>query len=840
MRTNTANSRSFIRLHCTFNTALPRIFLLFIGIFVCVASERLNTQTVASGVMRPQATPTPDDKASPPSAKPSPSPIVAIPLPQIADQAEELDRALREISKSFVPNLDLVNPEGTDNADEISQGTRQVEDMLAGIPNMIQLQDQDRYWRAMEEEYARKRKLLTSRAAAIDEKMQWLDKEKKRWEATSEQVFQASGPEEVTERIRQELNAIQTLRTQTQEQLNVILALQNRIADQDRQISTVLRKLDEAHEHLRSRLLERDSQPLWGAWKIHAPDQPFGSVIHISASHGFTGTWNFLRLHKTMLLGIGAIYISILLIAFRFRSYVAAEDRRDTIVNGAQVFLYPFSVALLLTLLTTIRIVASAPSGLSFIVCLLYLVPLLRLLPVLIPPGMRMILYTLCVFSALKCTYLVLQFGVVFKRELFALISLLAVALFAWLARPSRLKIQWYSVWNRRIWFAGIHLGLLLLAGSAIANVLGFVGLSQILGEGTLFAAFTYAILYTLVRVLSLGLTIVLGSSWFQSLPDVRGAGIERWALRLLIIAALFLWLDVNLYAFTLHNSVVTAVKSILQYPVGLGKVQVTLGGTLNLVALLFLGYVLANLVSFVLGKILLPKLSLQAGMAYAMSKVTYYVLLGGLFFAGLTNAGLELGKFTVITGALGLGVGFGLQNIVNNFASGLIILFERPIRIGDTVEIGGVVGIVRRIGARSSTVLTVQGAEVILPNSNLLSNQVANWTLSSTRRRVEIPVAVSFGADPEMVLKLLTGIATSNPRVLAHPRPETLFVGFGESALNFELRFWAAQPVWFELKSQVSLAVLQSLRKAEIDPSAKSDVSPGTGNTLNKMIVGG
>jgi small-conductance mechanosensitive channel len=236
------------------------------------------------------------------------------------------------------------------------------------------------------------------------------------------------------------------------------------------------------------------------------------------------------------------------------------------------------------------------------------------------------------------------------------------------------------------------------------------------------------------------------------------------------------------------------------------------------LVLFLFFGYAIANIASFILGKILLPKLTLRGGMAYAISRFTYYVLLGALFIAGLVNTGLELNKFTVITGALGLGVGFGLQNIINNFASGLIILFERPIRIGDTVEIGEVSGIVRRIGARSSTILTAQGAEVILPNSNLLSNQVTNWTLSSTRRLVEIPVRVSYGTDPALALKLLMEIATSNPHVLAFPRPETLFLGFGESALNVELRFWAAQSVWFELKSQINMAILESFRNAGIE----------------------
>jgi small-conductance mechanosensitive channel len=339
-----------------------------------------------------------------------------------------------------------------------------------------------------------------------------------------------------------------------------------------------------------------------------------------------------------------------------------------------------------------------------------------------------------------------------------------------------------------------------------------------------------------MVRVLHIGVMIAVSSAWFQGLPDVQAGVIERWAQRLLIAFACFLWLDINLYLFTLRSNVGSTLQSMLQHPIGFGKVQVTLGGTLSLFLFLFFGYAIANIASFILGKILLPKLALRGGMAYAISRFTYYVLLGVLFFAGLANTGLELNKFTVVTGALGLGVGFGLQNIINNFASGLIILFERPIRIGDTVEIGGVSGIVRRIGARSSTVLTFQGAEVILPNSNLLSNQVTNWTLSSTRRLVEIPVRVSYGTDPALALKLLMEIATSNPHVLAHPRPETLFLGFGESALNVELRFWAAQSVWFELKSQISMAILESFRNAGIEiPYPQRDLRVRSIDSLSK-----
>ena len=185
----------------------------------------------------------------------------------------------------------------------------------------------------------------------------------------------------------------------------------------------------------------------------------------------------------------------------------------------------------------------------------------------------------------------------------------------------------------------------------------------------------------------------------------------------------------------------------------------------------------------------------------------------------GNSQAGVELNKFTVITGALGVGVGFGLQNIVNNFASGLILLFERPIRVEDTVEVSGLVGTVKRIGGRSSTIQTFQGAEVIVPNSNLLSNQVINWTLSSPWRRVDIPVGVAYGNDPKEIIKLLVSVAEKNSGVMHEPARMAFFLGFGESALNFELRFWSArQDTWFQLKSDVAIAVAQALQENGIE----------------------
>jgi small-conductance mechanosensitive channel len=179
----------------------------------------------------------------------------------------------------------------------------------------------------------------------------------------------------------------------------------------------------------------------------------------------------------------------------------------------------------------------------------------------------------------------------------------------------------------------------------------------------------------------------------------------------------------------------------------------------------------------------------------------------------------MEFSRLALFVGAFGVGLGFGLQTVINNFVSGLILLFERPIQVGDMVEVGGLLGEVRRIGARSSTVHTADGAEVIVPNANLIAEQVVNWTRSDRRRRITVDVGVAYGTDPVRVLELLRGVGAASSAVLSDPPPEALFLGFGESALNFRLRAWIPRfEESYAASSDLGVAISAALRDAGIE----------------------
>jgi small-conductance mechanosensitive channel len=443
-----------------------------------------------------------------------------------------------------------------------------------------------------------------------------------------------------------------------------------------------------------------------------------------------------------------------------------------------------------------------------------------------------------------------IQLPPLFRRDIYALLVLAALVSFAWLARPSRIGSPLGRSRKVRIFLIGVRANLVLLALSLVANVVGYVSLSQVLGLSALAGSFVAIALYYGVRVLTLILGTVLQTNSTRALLGGRAELTERWGGRILGLAALVLWLRSLLRLLTVYEGLIKILSNLLQHPIGFDQVHFTLGGALSVLLILLSGYALANAFTLILRKLVLPRLPLNRGVPFAISTVTYYVLLLLVALATLSAAGAELNKFTVLTGALGVGLGFGLQNIVNNFVSGLILLFERPIHVGDTVEVGGLVGIVRRIGARSSTVVTFQGAEVIVPNSNLISNQVINWTLSSQWRRVDIPIGVAYGTDPERVIKLLVGVAQSHPGVLLERQPMAFFMGFGESALKFELRFWSdRQDAWFQLQSDVTVAVAKAMKEADIEipypqrdlhvrsltaSVAASVASTGTGHTAS------
>jgi small-conductance mechanosensitive channel len=261
--------------------------------------------------------------------------------------------------------------------------------------------------------------------------------------------------------------------------------------------------------------------------------------------------------------------------------------------------------------------------------------------------------------------------------------------------------------------------------------------------------------------------------------------------------------------------------RRVLEAPIfEMGGTPFTLWTVVYLVILIVLLFVFSSKLQGWIADRALARTRLDIGARQAVGSITrYVVLLLGLLII-MQTAGINLTTLNVLAGAVGIGVGFGLQNVVSNFISGLIIMFERPIKIGDRIVVDNVEGDVVEIGARSTKVLTNDNITIIVPNSKFITENVVNWKYNDPKVRFRIPVSVAYGSDVRLVEKVLLEVAKNEKDVHDDPAPVVRFLEFGDSSLNLELRAWSTSLVnrKGKLISALNFAIYDKFREHGIE----------------------
>ncbi|MBK9308197.1 MAG: mechanosensitive ion channel family protein [Nitrospira sp.] len=267
-----------------------------------------------------------------------------------------------------------------------------------------------------------------------------------------------------------------------------------------------------------------------------------------------------------------------------------------------------------------------------------------------------------------------------------------------------------------------------------------------------------------------------------------------------------------------------------------IGDTTITLGTMLYLTVLVVsLFYITGKLKTWIVEG-LLVRSQVDLGVRHAVGNIVRMVFLALGLIIILQTAGINLSSLTVLFGALGIGVGFGLQGVTNNFVSGIILLLERPIKVGDRIEVGNVNGDVINISPRATTIVTNDNIAIIVPNADFISSKVVNWSYTNRNVRFNFPVGVSYGSDPEQVRSVLLEVARAHPGVLKEPGPSVLFDSFGDSALNFVLRVWTRDfsTVPGVLRSELYFAISRAFKEQGIEiPFPQRDLHIKSG-TLN------
>ncbi|CAN5726019.1 hypothetical protein BH23GEM5_BH23GEM5_06700 [soil metagenome] len=358
----------------------------------------------------------------------------------------------------------------------------------------------------------------------------------------------------------------------------------------------------------------------------------------------------------------------------------------------------------------------------------------------------------------------------------------------------------------------GLGVGATIWAVLLGAETFGFYGLARWILHATVASALIVFTVSFLVVVARGAIRTMLRMEAKGRLRFLRNVGVPL-AERLVVLfqAILIIWAALAvLDVWELIGSPLESWNAVKDMGVTLVGINITVGRVVIAWVVVYLAMLGSWITRTFIRSEVSPRWDLDRGVGESISTLLHYLLLTlGVLFA-LGALGVELQNFAIIAGALGVGIGFGLQNVVNNFVSGLILLFERPVRVGDIVVVGGEWGTIKKIGLRSTIVVTFDQSEMIVPNGDLVSEKVTNWTLSNPITRVVLPVGVAYGSDVQRVLQILREAAVAHPGVLAEPAPQALFVAFGDSALDFELRVWVKELL---LRPQVKSTIL-----AEVD----------------------
>jgi len=316
--------------------------------------------------------------------------------------------------------------------------------------------------------------------------------------------------------------------------------------------------------------------------------------------------------------------------------------------------------------------------------------------------------------------------------------------------------------------------------------------------------------LVTLVRG---GLETAVQSPVFQKVP-LFARNSEVILRRAMFLAVLLIWSYIGaniLVDWRLFNLPSDAIKGLLALGFTVGSQKITIGLMLSAIGMLYGAFLVSWAVQAILMEEVFTRRGIDPGARVSIGRLIHYALVLIGFILALFALGFDLKNITILGGALGVGIGFGLQTIVNNFVCGLIMLFERPVKVGDTIELNAQLGRIKKVGLRSTVVQTYDNSEIVVPNSDLITNQVTNWTLAEQLSRIKIPVGVAYGSDVALVMDTIRQCAAANDIVLKQPGPKVLFVNFGASSLDFELRVWVAD---YDTRMQVLSDLHQEIER--------------------------
>ncbi|PLX77245.1 MAG: hypothetical protein C0615_05685 [Desulfuromonas sp.] len=593
-----------------------------------------------------------------------------------------------------------------------------------------------------------------------------------------------------------------------------LLQLQEKISRLREEMLLSFEKYDVRVSALRRDPFRRNAHPLFSVDFLQQMDS---SLFHKTADGvraAFQFESNFFQ-RQGWLLALQAGLALVLIVLFRKFEQPAAEKTDD----WQFIFQRPYSASLFIALAASLLFYSVLPPPLvQFGIIIVAAVTASRLAGALLPEGnQRTLIYVLTLLFILTkgCTTIALPLPL--YRLYLSGISVFGVAFLFWIVR----RHHRHNEGRTDSYILQLYGGSLLLVTSLLAQVSGYATFAMRLLDATIGTVFVVLFAMMALRIAEGAIELFFHSHLVSNARFVKNLGPHAAVrfTRLSRIGILIVALLSLLEVWGLFDSISAAWQSLLSLEYSIGEFHLSVKMVVLVIAVLYSSILVSWFFqSFLESQVFFGK-RIDRGVRDAFKKLSHYALILIGFVVAMTMAGIELQNFAILAGAFGIGIGFGLQDIVNNFVSGLIMLFERPVKVGDAVIIDGQWGAINKIGMRSTVVETWDHSELIVPNSHMISEKVLNWTLSSNVSRITLNVGVRYGTDLEKVIKILNKVGDGHPAVVADPAPSAIFTEFGDSSINFELRVWVDDIKHrLSLISDLGLAINKEFKKAGVE----------------------
>ncbi len=640
---------------------------------------------------------------------------------------------------------------------------------------------------------------------------------KRRWDVTQEKELQ-NAPKIINEQIDTLKLDIEVAMEWIEDSLSITIEKYKAISREYGGITNVLERINDLSENEKSDIFSRDARPIVEEMgRSHGYPNIFAQIGQ-SYSMVASDIRDFLSLRSTSAKWHVFLILAIVgLFVFFKRNFKASEKEVDEDTKTAIYLINnPIPVGLLFAIFISFWYYTAPPQSVIQLLFLAILFPILYLARSIVSDRFRMLFYVIAGSYALFMVSELMPAFPFTQRILILMISILLAPFWIYSLIKNRRDFGTTGFDRWVIRFMVIY--SLFAVAALLANWIGSLSLARVLTRTVVVNGAVGLILILLYRVFQSLMEYFIRSSSGQKLNLVQKNGpvITQKILFYTKLFFIYLFFSSFLSSLFIRDYVVDYWQSLRDTGAQFGEIYLSIGMVIDFILIIIVFSILANIFRALIEIEILPRTKVKKGIPMAAGLLTRYTLLLLGFFMALAAAGISLDRVGLLIGALGVGIGFGLQKVVANFVSGLILVFERPIRAGDTVMAAGSEGVITNIGIRASKIRDWDGAEVIIPNGDLITQKVTNWTYSDANRRIEIIIRTESDADPNKVIEICKETAKAHKDVLRFPEPLALFLGFREYYLEFRVLFWVEDNL-LGARSEVGLGIWDGLKEAGI-----------------------